>query len=251
MILVLSGEGPSDVGTETLTTDGWKFVAGPMAVIVDQLLSRSEKLNYSLLETHEVGAECVLFVSEGQLSRLRPSRPIQLPRGDDGFGNIFFRAQAYLLGKHVKEIATQRNEQAIAVLFRDGDGTRSMPREQWRQKFDSIVSGFRAADFQTGVPMVPRPKSEAWMLCGLLKHENREEACGWLEAESGNDASPNSLKRQLALHLGHELGHEPTAEEQAELVKSGHITPELIDLPSFTAFRDELDRTYAHGVHAN
>ena len=85
------------------------------------------------------------------------------------------------------------------------------------------------------------------MLCGLLKHENPQADCGWLEGESGNDASPNSLKRQLAMHLG----HEPTAEEQAELVRSGHITPELIDLPSFTAFREELESAYAHAVHAN
>ena len=93
--------------------------------------------------------------------------------------------------------------------------------------------------------MVPRPKSEAWMLCGLLKHDNQNQDCSWLEDESGNDASPNSLKRRLAAHLG----HESTATEQADLVRDGAINPELIDLPSFTAFRDELNQAFVNAMH--
>jgi hypothetical protein len=46
---------------------------------------------------------------------------------------------------------------------------------------------------------------------------------------------------------GH-LGYEPTAEQQTDLVVSGRILPDLIDLPSFIKFRQELDRAYANAA---
>ena len=104
-----------------------------------------------------------------------------------------------------------------------------------------MKNGFEAAEFQSGVPMIPRPKSEAWMLCGLLKHLSAGTDCGWLEDEPGNDASPNSLKVRLAKHLG----YEPTADQQAELVRRGQVDPQLIDLPSFIAFRQALNHACA------
>jgi hypothetical protein len=240
MILVLSGEGASDLGARIPTARGPEFVPGPMAWIVDQLLEKADKLNYSILALHASGADCIHFVSEADLTAFGSRRPFFLPRGSDGVGNQFFRKQAYLLGKHTKVIANDRNTQAMAVFFRDADGTRSSPSSEWECKLNSMRSGFYAAEFATGVPMVPRPKSEAWILCGLLKHQNPAQNCTGLEDEPGNDASLNSLKRQLAAYLG----HDPTAEEQAELVRNGQINPELIDLPSFAAFRDELDRAF-------
>jgi hypothetical protein len=162
------------------------------------------------------------------------------PRGENASGNLFFLKSAFLLGKHAKIIATQRESPVIAIFFRDADGTRSTPRTEWEDKFTSMQRGFEVAEFSSGVPMVPRPKSEAWMLCGLLKHEDAGRNCSWLEDEPGNDASPNSLKARLAKHLG----GEPTAEQQAELVRCGTIDPALIDLSSFTAFCAELARAY-------
>ena len=79
------------------------------------------------------------------------------------------------------------------------------------------------------------------MLCALLKREDEGRDCGWLEDEPGNDASPKSLKTRLE----ELLKCEPTAEHQAELVRSGQISPDDIDLPSFIAFCAELDRAYA------
>jgi len=241
MILVLSGEGPTDIGTRKPTENGWEFVPGPMAWIVDKLLRQPGRLNYSLLDLHASGGDCVCFLSETDLADLRPPKPIYLPRGDGTPGSQYFRVGAILLGKHAKAIAIERSSPVIAVLFRDADGTRSTPRTEWHGKFTSIQRGFKDADFTSGVPMVPRPKSEAWMLCGLFKSQNAKADCTWLEYESGNDASPRSLKSQLANHLG----MQPTAEQQAELVRSGQIDPEMINLPSFTAFQEELERAYA------
>ena len=47
--------------------------------------------------------------------------------------------------------------------------------------------------------MIPKPKSEAWVLCALSK---LYKECDELEDRSGNDNSPNSLKRELEELLG-------------------------------------------------
>jgi hypothetical protein len=245
MILVLSGEGPTDLGTTRLSEAGREFVPGPMAWIVDRLLALPGKLGYSILETHAGGGECVCFLNKADLAALRPKKPMFFLRGGNATNrNLFFFKSAFLLGKRAKTIATERNSPVIAVYFRDADGTRSTPRSEWNDKFQSMRNGFQMAEFQSGAPMVPRPKSEAWMLCGLLKREDTGRDCGWLEEEPGNDASPRSLKVQLETHLA-QLGCIPTAEQQAELVSSGLIDPALIDLGSFKEFCKELDRAYA------
>jgi hypothetical protein len=227
-----------------MSAAGREFVPGPMAWIVDKLLNRPDKLDCSILEGHTKGYDWIRFLSEFDLRELRSARPRFFPHTQGTFGSQFFRANAYQLGKHAQTVAVERNDAVIAVLFRDGDGTRSTPKAEWQEKFDSMLSGFEVAEFKSGVPMVPRPKSEAWMLCGLRKREDANRDCSELEDASGNDASPNSLKAQLANHIG----HEPTAEEQAELVRSGQIDPALIDLSSFVAFRAELDRAYAQAT---
>jgi hypothetical protein len=244
MILVLSGEGPTDLGTRRPKGAGWEFVPGPMAWIVDKLLGISSKLNYSLLDLHANGADCICFLTETELSALRSPKPQRLRRREEASGSQYFRVGAFLLGNFAKGIASERNSPVIAVFFRDADGTRSAPRTEWTGKFTSMQEGFEASEFASGVPMVPRPKSEAWMLCGLLRREDAARDCIWLEEEAGNDASPHSLKARLARHLG----YEPTAEQQVELVSSAQISPEQIDLPSFLAFREELDRAYANAA---
>jgi hypothetical protein len=138
----------------------------------------------------------------------------------------------------------ERNDAVVAVFFRDSDGTNSAPRTLWSSLLESMKDGFQLAKFQSGVPMVPRPKSEAWMLCGLIKREDSGRDCSWLEDEPGNDASPRCLKGRLAKRLK----CDPTMELQGELVRSGHIDPELIDLESFQRFRAELDRAYANAA---
>lgn len=244
MILVLSGEGPTDIGARLPKETGWEFAPGPMAWIVDKLLEKADRLKYSMLDLHAGGGDCIFFLSETDLSALRPPRPLLLPRTQDTPGNQYFRKGAYLLGKHAKAIAHGRNSPVIAVFFRDSDGTRSAPKTEWEGKFASMQRGFEAAEFPSGVPMVPRPKSEAWMLCGLFKAQKPGTNCDQLEDAPGNDASPNCLKAQFARHLG----CEPTSEQQADMVKHGQIDPDRIDLPSFMAFRKALNQAYAHAT---
>jgi hypothetical protein len=93
--------------------------------------------------------------------------------------------------------------------------------------------GFAEDGFRRGVPMLPRPKSEAWLICAL-KHKYRD--CAQLEKRSGNDHSPDSLKSELAAYLG----AMPSREELCQFVEDRRIDGQMIDMESFSLFRDSL-----------
>jgi len=215
MTLLLSGEGPTDIGREVWDHNQMRFQPGPMARIVDVLCPGN-----------------VQFVHKDALQEDRESSPMRLPGLRNPAGAGYHYKSALLLGR--KAVEEQKNGQVVAVLFRDADGTRTTPRDDWERKFQSILEGFAAARFSCGVPMVPRPKSEAWMLCGLK--DAPYQGCERLEECSGNDASPKSLKKMLA----DRLGGAGTTEEQAEAVRDGRVDPQRIDMPSFNCFRERL-----------
>jgi hypothetical protein len=120
-------------------------------------------------------------------------------------------------------------------LFRDADGTASSERGEWENKRQSMLSGFEVEEISIGVPMIPKPKSEAWILCAL---RNDYQNCNQLENESGNDDSPNSLKKQLEQHLGEpatrELLNDKIDQDELDISK-------IVDMPSFTVFKNRLD----------
>lgn len=234
MKLVLSGEGPTDLGHERPSAAGMEFVPGPMAWVVDKLLERHHTA-YSMLEAQQAGADCTTYVHETRLAAMgKPNSPL-FPGVKFGKGTAFYTRNAQVLGLFANQTSLQEDQPVVAVLFRDGDGTRAMPANDWQKKVDSMHRGFELVGCETGVPMVPRPKSEAWLLCALRPPGYAN--CDPLEDASGNDASPNSLKRQLAALCG---GHAPSAEEQAEWVVTGAVDPLRIDMPSFNLFKQAL-----------
>jgi len=98
-----------------------------------------------------------------------------------------------------------------------------------------MLNGFEAEEILNGVPMIPKPKSEAWVLCAL---RNLYENCQPLENESGNDDSPNSLKKQLEQHLGKPATRELLNDE----IDQGNLDiSKILDMPSLTAFKERLD----------
>lgn len=234
MRFLLSGEGPTDIGVSRPAAEGLQFAPGPMAWFVDRLLE--PRLGYSFLELHESGADCVRHVRETELATgAKPGSPL-LPGVRFGKETAFFTRNAQVLGLMAQQEANETGQPVIAVLFRDGDGTRSVARQQWKQKFDSIARGFQLVEFGSGVPMVPRPKSEAWLICALKAPPYHD--CEVLENCPGNDNSPNALKAHLAeLH-----GSEPGADVQADWVRTGRVDPTAIDMPSYVAFRNALDQ---------
>lgn len=81
--------------------------------------------------------------------------------------------------------------------------------------------------------MLPRPKSEGWMLCALRR--DKSQHCDALEERSGNDASPNSLKAELDKVLkSRKL--DSSAETLNRLIDQGEIHHSHIKMPSFESF---------------
>jgi hypothetical protein len=234
MKLMLSGEGPTDIGTTRLISGGAEFVPGPMTEIIDWLVD--DQLQFSPLELDEQGAQCVRHLTEGELAYAKvPPRPRLLPGSVRAKGEAGTTAHAYALGCLARATAAAAQEPVVAVLFRDSDGTRSAPKGLWQGKVDAIEQGFELARFDAGVAMVPRPKSEAWLLCALKP--NPYQHCTALELSPGNDRSPNALKPQLATQMN---VVDPTGDEQADWVRTKLVDPTRIDMPSFNVFAARL-----------
>ncbi len=60
----------------------------------------------------------------------------------------------------------KENNCDVAVLMRDADN------RKFTEVYEEIKSGFLAAGFDRGIPAVPVPKSEAWIICCMEPGES-------------------------------------------------------------------------------
>ncbi len=212
MILVLSGEGPTDLGrcnTSSEQCQDKAFDIGPMAVIADKIIE--ERIGYSLSSI----PEAIHFVSKKALvawSKAQRTPRMSSLRGlNTDVETRYFFSNARALGEIAQQIQDRNRDQpVIAILFRDTDGTGSAPNQLWRDKHKSIMDGFESVPFMRGIPMLPKPKSEAWLLCAIRKPSYQH--CQQLEDISGNDKAPNSAKDQLQNTMQTELSRETLIE---------------------------------------
>jgi hypothetical protein len=158
---------------------------------------------------------------------------------DDGadYARFEFYA-ARILARFAKEKAEDLDDEVVAVLFRDSDGIASAGRGEWDNKRESMLDGFEEEGIDKGVPMIPKPKSEAWLICAWKKHPYQRWQA--LEDRSGNDNSPNSLKGELSELLDHQV----TPELLSEKVQQS-FDVNRIKMSSFKAFRDRLEDVIA------
>jgi len=234
MILLLSGEGATDLGTCRLPgadCEGRDFEPGPMAWLVDGMVGNI--WGYSPLNA----AACVLVPKTALAIHCRTERMgPALPGKKRGTETAYFFKNARGLARMALRWSAQKDCPVGAVLFRDTDGTASSPRSLWSDKVNSMEAGFEAEGFVLGVPMVPKPKSEAWLLCALQTVPYQD--CSRLEDLPGNDGSPNSAKDELDKTLdrrGKSYGDVP------QLIEDGAIDPHRIQMPSFDRFRECLE----------
>ena len=244
MILVLSGEGPSDIGTCSNAlgncSDG-DFIPGPMTVIIDQMIAAL--LGYSMREL----PDSLYFISETLLAERSKKLPMRLKLARSkkiGSETGYYHSNATALGVIAKELEDEVNDVSVAILFRDSDGTRSAPTTLWDTKWESMRSGFLRSEFLRGVPMLPKPTSEAWLLCAAQKQAYQN--CDQLEELSGNQASPNHPKKKLNAAFGE---HKSTADLCEWLDDIAFDSVRAESMPSFKAFKDELERVVNDLIH--
>jgi hypothetical protein len=129
----------------------------------------------------------------------------------------------------------------IAAYFHDTDGTRQELQDEPQRRrhlVNAIHAGFRAAEFsECGLPVVPKPTSEAWFLCAVKAEPYQH--CEALETElSGNVRSP---ERSPKISLAEALGDPEYGREQlCEIARSIEI--ERLDMPSFNELRTDMKR---------
>jgi hypothetical protein len=224
MFLILSGEGKTDIGENNNEI-------GPMTKLIDNWIAR--RIGYSLIE----GKQYAIFTETQVVEKAKEEIVSHSRRGKkNGQETRFFRNNArglaILAREKAQEIGT--DTPLILVLFRDLDGTVSISGDMWNNKWQSILDGFNAEGISTGVPMIPNPKSEAWILCAL---RNKYQHCKKIEDGSGNNASPNPLKQQLNDHLD-----EPSSRILLnEKIDNGEIEIDRIDMDSLNKFKKRLD----------
>ncbi|PZW62873.1 hypothetical protein F471_04505 [Pseudomonas sp. URMO17WK12:I1] len=202
MLLILSGEGPTDLGSCSGQMGGCSipdFKIGPLTKFVDQMVERV--YGYSPLE---VTPDVYRYYGKAALVERNNKRikagKIFLPGKKHAIETGYFYTNSWMLGEIAKELESLEGDVSASVFFRDTDPTASASRRVWGEKHQSIVSGFERAGYRSGVPMLALPKSEAWLLCAIK--DNPYQNCADLERLSGNDDSPNSAKSQLEAFLG-------------------------------------------------
>jgi hypothetical protein len=226
MFLILSGEGSTDIGVSDQEI-------GPMTKLVDLLITK--QIGYSLIDIN-----CYAIFSEKDLAK-KAKEEIK-PRSKKGrkhpHETRFFHnnARALALLSHQKGQELGGNTPLILILFKDTDVRVSSERNILQIKWETIIAGFEAEGISTGVPMIPKPILEAWILCAL---DNKYQNCAKLENESGHPDSPNPLKNQLEKFLG-----EPSSRELInDKIELGLIDLDKItDMDSLTKFKDRLNK---------
>jgi hypothetical protein len=239
MIFVLSGEdGDSDLGkcvNAQGSCEGEDFKIGPMTVLLDQLLE--PRLGYSVRSIpngyHYVSK---VHLVEKMSERKNNARSVSLAGKKRGLETGYFYTNAWMLAEIAQALEESRQDKAVAVLFRDCDGTRTTQAGVWQSKWDSMQSGFNRAQFDRGVPMLPNPKSEAWLLCAATPQLSD---CARFENVSGNDDSPNSAKAQLDAVLG---GHQTGATLCDWLDAHPIDEARAATMLSFKAFQQSLEQ---------
>jgi len=240
MYFLFSGEGETDLGTglQKGLCEGDAYLYGPLTLLTDRIVS--EKGKYSLMESQWFG-----FVSKADLKRrfdnLKPLKKFRFPRGDIKHeqGTKYFRNNARALAAIAQEVAQEKNDEVVAVLFRDSDRKNSSEQADWEKKWDSMLNGFQDERFNRGVPMIPKPVSEAWILCAIYRKENKDKNCGNLENQKrGSDPNRHASK----IELENTLGEQPTREQLNHKIQTGKIDTSCINLDSFNRFKQQLEK---------
>lgn len=229
MIVVFLGEGASDVGT----LDQACFRPGAMAELVDKLVEKR-------LDFAPVANGRGFRVSRSELALIAKSSGagsrMFLPSNTIPAGYASHVKYAAALAIHTMKLELCEDDVAVAIYFQDSDGTCSTPEGNWECIWRAISMGFSRVKFDRGVPMIPRPKQEAWLLCAIRSPSYHN--CSELEGLSGNDSSPRSIKSLLEQACGSSVN----TELMCEWIRDGRVDPDKIAMPSFRHFREALDR---------
>ncbi|WP_404394560.1 hypothetical protein [Pseudoalteromonas phenolica] len=225
--ILVTGEGGSDMGGSNnghSISSGASYNLGPMALLAVRLLQKIiPDWNADNIDFQSPN-NWITCISGNELARqakgVRKHRPsTKLKKGFVEHAN-----RATTMAGYAKD-----NGHQLAFYFHDTD------KCDFDDLHQSIMLGFNGIEGVHGIPMIPKPTSEAWLICS--QKQDPYAHCTALETElSGNDAASdeNAPKKVLARLLGQNA----TTEHQYEMVAGIDIT--RIDMPSYNQFKTDL-----------
>ncbi|MDO9225461.1 MAG: hypothetical protein Q8M09_00415 [Pseudomonadota bacterium] len=235
MILVLSGEGPTDLGRchhSSELCQGDAFAFGPLGLIAEQWIAQHTGVSL------RASPELIHFVPKQQLGNKIRSLPLRLQPARSkkkAAETGYFFSNAMALGLFALDLERQTGHRAVAILHRDCDSTHSAKTGMWEVKQKSMLDGFTYARFERGVPMLPKPTSEVWLLCAAKQQPYQR--CEQLEDLPGNLASPHHPKYKL----DEVFGQRQSAEQLCNWLDAHPFdSPRARAMPSYAAFHDRL-----------
>lgn len=244
MILVLSGEGPTDLGRchqNIGQCQGGEFAFGPLGLMAEQWIAQQAGVSL------RASPELIHFVPKQQLGDKTRSLPLRLQPARSkkkAAETGYFFSNAMALGLIALDLERQTGHRAVAILHRDCDSTHSAKTGMWEVKHKSMGDGFVYARFERGVPMLPKPTSEVWLLCAA--QQQAYQRCEKLEDLPGNLASLNHPKKKLGKVLGLPL----SAEQLCDWLDAHPFDfAKARSMPSYAAFHDRLQEVIADVLH--
>lgn len=236
---ILCGEGPTDLYYNEIDRK-----QGPLKDCVDRLLDFFwDYRNY--LQFKQVSRTEISLSDKG-----KPEKKTSIVRGNKNkFPNHhFIVASAKCLAQKAEETAMENDEPHKwgVIYFHDLDAnTNASVDEIYNASMSAMNEGFDSASFPHGVPMIPKTRSESWLLC-LLDSDGGRNA-KYFEDLPMSDKSPNSGKKVLAALLN------VSENESYSRIEEKRDTFDWTSLqaPSFLVFRDRLKMVSAKLLNQN
>ncbi|MHC1711702.1 MAG: hypothetical protein AB9872_06110 [Solidesulfovibrio sp.] len=248
MIIFLSGEGPTDFGCcdiEREYCNDSYFKPGPMAVIISQIV-------YSYFKYSPLECENIYLVPRKCLSHFKrpsPSKPKSLLSPTKPKGSIYFEANARAFTRAIRSIINRlstsspiNEQECVAILYRDNDGSHSTPKTTLSDKIKSITRGFKLENFDRGIAMIPRPLGEVWLICAINRLTTSEASR--LEMRSPHPHAEHPLKHELKQTIKDKFGpdYECNRETLTNLLLENSISYTDIQSQVFLDFLEHLKR---------
>lgn len=201
--IILSGEGNSDIGEQDHQTG--EFVPGPVSLLTQKLLHFNHK--------HDL---CFHFIRRAELKKYPMTLKGKKKKDKTDATGKGHSDLAYKLGSIAKD-----KDYHTAVLMRDAG------KEEFKAVYDEVMSGFRAAAFQRGVPAIPVPESEAWLICCL---------------EPGESDIIEDIKEDMKKLLEQKLLEKGKAHNKGTWCEIASQCPiDKIKTPSFKKYKQDLE----------
>jgi len=235
--LIATGEGPTDIGVSQsglAISEGEDFLQGPMYTLFIKILEKClPDWNQGQNFTHN-------FIYRKELGQRAKASKVRLPSNCKAVkGHLEHAKRAAALAEITKDNFPETWMNSLSVYFHDCDGTRSeLDREPEMQanRVKAVLSGFKAAEYEHGVAMIPKPTSESWIICSVK--ENPYCHCQKLETDlSGND---RSVERAPKVILGNAINNQDYSREDLSALIAEIDVDRLEEMPSFSQLKNNI-----------